>query len=825
MVLTSHSVSGQGWERFYDFNDNEYGLEIYNNAIGGYSVFVNTLQSSAKDHFLQLDPEGNILLDVAFDTDSTVVMEISVSNALSNGDFIVAGDLRHTSQDDQATYLMRISANGKILWLKEYDATVDFYVEGVSPTTDGGFVLTGTKNFSHQYLMLMKTDSVGKVEWVKPYLDYKTTRGYDVIQCSDGGYGVLGVNFNGIFGPGADWWLLRTDMHGDTIWSRKYGDGAPDVGYALLETENKGFILAGNATLPGSSDGYSDAVVMHVDSTGKKKWVGIYEGPEHVYAYSIKRTSDQGYIISGQLNDSLTTGYTGYLLKIDKQGNQMWSRSFRNGELDVFYSAIEAPDGGFAVTGYHRGGANTETNLYVVKTDSLGNVLSSYLEGNIFWDKNQDCLLQAGEPPLDHFIIEATGKRNVKGISDPLGNFLMRLDTGENQIRVSSPNQYWEPCIPQYDIDFAPKDTVTTAFPMQSIVTCPYMMISVSTSALRRCFPGTYNIMYCNTGTASATNVMIHVEIDSFIIVNSASIPYTIINGIYSFQIDDVDPGECGSFNLKYVLSCTADLGMSHCITAIMTPDTICVPGAVNLSQTKECQKNRGSFDPNDKRAFVEGIERRDTVSPNGHIEYQIRFQNTGTDTAFQVIIYDTIRNELDIASVQIGASSHPYTFEIVRENILKFTFPGIMLPDSFINEPASNGYIKFSIGQKPDLEIGTIIKNSATIFFDFNKAVITPVSELVVEEVISIVEAPVKELYAIIAYPNPTGNIVFIKIRDCYQEVVFRLYDLTGREILRHAGMGPEISMDMKGLVPGPYHYNLFIANEYIAGGMVVRY
>ena len=139
-----------------------------------------------------------------------------------------------------------------------------------------------------------------------------------------------------------------------------------------------------------------------------------------------------------------------------------------------------------------------------------------------------------------------------------------------------------------------------------------------------------------------------------------------------------------------------------------------------------DCQENRGSWDPNDIQAFPRGVGDERLLGREVDIEYKIRFQNTGTDTAFMVVIRDTLPAELDIASFQAGAASHPYTCEVLNGNILEFTFSNIMLPDSNVNEPASHGAVQYKISQVKGLLPGSEIRNRAGIYFDFNAPVIT---------------------------------------------------------------------------------------------------
>jgi uncharacterized repeat protein (TIGR01451 family) len=128
----------------------------------------------------------------------------------------------------------------------------------------------------------------------------------------------------------------------------------------------------------------------------------------------------------------------------------------------------------------------------------------------------------------------------------------------------------------------------------------------------------------------------------------------------------------------------------------------------------------RGSYDPNEKQVTPEGvIERTDLLT------YQIDFQNVGNDTAFIVVVRDTLDPKLDLSTFKSGASIHPYTYAISGREI-SWTFADIDLPDSTTNEAASHGLVKFSIYPIPSAPVGSLIDNYASIFFDQNPPVIT---------------------------------------------------------------------------------------------------
>jgi hypothetical protein len=148
------------------------------------------------------------------------------------------------------------------------------------------------------------------------------------------------------------------------------------------------------------------------------------------------------------------------------------------------------------------------------------------------------------------------------------------------------------------------------------------------------------------------------------------------------------------------------------------------------------CDEIIASLDPNDKRAFPKGFDSQHIIGQNVPLEYIVRFQNTGNDTAFRVVIIDTLSQFLDISTVLPGASSHRYSYTPSANNTLVFTFDPIALPDSNVNQVGSNGFVQFRVSQKPNVAKGSIIENQAAIYFDFNQAVQTNQTIHVVEDI-----------------------------------------------------------------------------------------
>ncbi len=200
----------------------------------------------------------------------------------------------------------------------------------------------------------------------------------------------------------------------------------------------------------------------------------------------------------------------------------------------------------------------------------------------------------------------------------------------------------------------------------------------------------------------------------------------------------------------------------------------------------RDCQPNIGSFDPNDKQAVPTGYNTEHYIGRNVDLNYKIRFQNTGTDTAFTITVRDTLSPWLDVTSLHTGAASHPYTWQLLGAGILEFKFENILLPDSNTNLAGSQGYISFNIGQKLDLPLQTLIENRAAIYFDFNAPVLTNTTFHRVGEKFIIVSAwePSQPAIQVNAIPNPFVSETTLEVKGLASSSPMQLqvFDLQGR-------------------------------------------
>jgi uncharacterized repeat protein (TIGR01451 family) len=239
-----------------------------------------------------------------------------------------------------------------------------------------------------------------------------------------------------------------------------------------------------------------------------------------------------------------------------------------------------------------------------------------------------------------------------------------------------------------------------------------------------------------------------------------------------------------------------------------------------------DCRVVTASYDPNDKQAIPQGVQNQHFTMKNTDLEYTIRFQNKGTDTAFVVVIKDTLSQHLDPATIQPGASSHAYRFDLSDKGIAKFTFLKINLPHQKVNDEGSNGFVKFRIKQKHDLANNTIIKNKAAIYFDYNAPIITNETYHTIGENWLII-VPTKEhsepnIVMKIA-PNPFSENTTIELEGDYPNLLFKLYDLNGQLLRNEKFNANRLDFERNGLNSGMYLFEIISDGKAIQQGKIV--
>jgi uncharacterized repeat protein (TIGR01451 family) len=220
-----------------------------------------------------------------------------------------------------------------------------------------------------------------------------------------------------------------------------------------------------------------------------------------------------------------------------------------------------------------------------------------------------------------------------------------------------------------------------------------------------------------------------------------------------------------------------------------------------------------GSFDPNDKQVNPAGVGANHAINPNHHdkLTYTVRFQNTGTYHATNVVVVDTLDAlALDVSSFRLLGHSHACTASITQGNILSVFFNGIMLPDSFSNEPASHGFFTFEIDLNAGLPQGYQIDNAAAIYFDFNEPVITEPATVTLDYHLSVSEEVWNNDYRL--YPNPAHRqVLLIYTGNGKAGEAYLITDVTGRVLIKgNISSNDNTQLDVSKLSNGLYNVTL---------------
>ncbi len=241
------------------------------------------------------------------------------------------------------------------------------------------------------------------------------------------------------------------------------------------------------------------------------------------------------------------------------------------------------------------------------------------------------------------------------------------------------------------------------------------------------------------------------------------------------------------------------------------------------------CRQNTGSYDPNDKQGFPLGAGTEHRIRPGQALEYMIRFQNTGTDTAFTVVVRDTLSAWLDPASALPGAASHPYTWQLKGTGEIVFTFPNILLPDSTTNLAGSQGFVTFSVAQQPDVPLGTEILNAAAIYFDFNAPVITNETWHTVgllDVVSSTLDLPKPKFqHTMLVSPNPAHTHARLQLaKGSFNGHRLQLYSTMGKLVYQSEIVGNQIVIPRNNLPAGAYGWRVLdLGGKVIGAGVLV--
>lgn len=335
--------------------------------------------------------------------------------------------------------------------------------------------------------------------------------------------------------------------------------------------------------------------------------------------------------------------------------------------------------------------------------------------------------------------------------------------------------------------------------------TNPYADVEVTIIPTNNPVPGfTYNntITYKNKGVVSTSGTLTFNHSPNVTILsNSESGSVSSSNG-FTLNFTNLLPFETRTIDLSFSIPTipTVALGdivqSSSSVTSTIT-DAITSNNSFDLNNVIV-----GSYDPNDiNEAHGNEILFSD-FGADDYLYYTIRFQNTGTANASFVSVVNNLPAELNENSIVMLHSSHDYN--LTRNGSeLKWFFDDINLVPDSVNNDDSQGYVTFKIKPTAGYSVGTLIENTAEIYFDYNPAIITNTFETL------FVNALNNESYSVsnfAIYPNPANDVLTIQNKDNTIVSKVNVVDILGKIIKTSPFNASEVSMDISDLKAGIY-------------------
>jgi hypothetical protein len=282
--------------------------------------------------------------------------------------------------------LVPMTALAQITFERTYGGPGTDRAYSLDQTGDGGYIIAGsTRSFGAGLddVYLIKTDNAGDTMWTRTYGGSQSDVANWVEQTSDEGYIITGLTYS--FGAGLrDLYLIKTDSAGDTVWTRTYGGPDLDAGGSVRETSDGGYVIAGSTWSYGA--GAEDVYLIKTDSIGDVVWTRTYGGADMENGWSIEETSDEGYIIAGFTRSFGAGSYDVYLVKTDSLGDTVWTRTYGGAAADYAWSVEETGDGGYIIAGETWSFGAGMGDAFLVKTDSGGDTVWTRTYGGLSVD-------------------------------------------------------------------------------------------------------------------------------------------------------------------------------------------------------------------------------------------------------------------------------------------------------------------------------------------------------------------------------------------------------------------------------------------------------
>jgi uncharacterized repeat protein (TIGR01451 family) len=452
--------------------------------------------------------------------------------------------------------------------------------------------------------------------------------------------------------------------------------------------------------------------------------------------------------------------------------------------------------------------------ITINQTGGTGNMDCSGIMLNAFLDLNTNGVKDSGEASfsLGQFNYEKNDDGDEHHITSPMGSYGIFDLNGSNTYDVSFTVD------PSYTANY---NLTTSSYSNLSVVqgggiqyyyfpVTPAQAYSdlavtiIPNQAPRPGFTYTSTVKYFNFGNQVVSGSWSFIK-DPLVTIVSTSEAGAVTNSTgFTYNFSNLMPFESRTIvvTMQVPVIPTVQIGGTLTCSATIAPLTGDLVPENNDSVSM--QTIIGSYDPNDKMESRGSQILISDFTPSDYLYYTVRFENSGTASAINVRILDVLDDKLDAASMRMVSSSHNYVLDRI-DNVLTWRFDNIMLPASTTNPSGAKGYVHFKVKPKAGYAIGDIINNTASIFFDFNPAIVTNTFST---EFVQALGRPAFEDALFTMYPNPAGDHVTVSLSQNSGNIsTIAVYDTLGKAILNYpATSSTSETIDISAISSGLY-------------------
>lgn len=303
-----------------------------------------------------------------------------------DGGIAVTGVTSSLGPGSGDVFLLKTSETGNIQWVQTYGGLERDFGQCIQVLDDGGFIIAGyTESYGagSEDVYLIRTDSIGDTIWTRTFGGNDWEKGRSVVATDDGGFLAVGTTLS--FGAGrSDIYLMRLDENGDSLWTTTYGFEGYEKGYCIRKTNDDGFVISGYTNSYGF--GSADVLLLKIDSYGNVLWTNNFGGDDFEEGICVRLSSDYGYIICGRTNSFGPESDDVYVIRTDENGDSLWTMTYGGTIGDEGFSIVETDNGGFIITGKTESSGAGGYDVLLMKIDENGNVLWNTAYGGDGYD-------------------------------------------------------------------------------------------------------------------------------------------------------------------------------------------------------------------------------------------------------------------------------------------------------------------------------------------------------------------------------------------------------------------------------------------------------